>query len=58
METGERILHNPTQGLEEYPMSTFLNDFNINDPYYLVPLLMLLMIVVWIVALFSDRPPG
>ena len=39
-------------------MSAFLNDFNINDPYYLVPALMLLMIVLWIVALFSDRPPG
>jgi membrane protein insertase Oxa1/YidC/SpoIIIJ len=57
VETGERAFHNPTQRLEEYLMSAFLKDFNINDPYYVVPLLMLLMIVLWIVALFADRPP-
>jgi len=35
----------------------FFRDFNLNDPYFVVPVLMVLMIVVWIVALFSDRPP-
>jgi hypothetical protein len=36
---------------------SFLRDFNINDPYFVVPVLMGLMVVIWIVALFSDRPP-
>jgi hypothetical protein len=36
---------------------SFFHDFDPNDPYFVVPVLMVLMIVVWIIALFSDRPP-
>ena len=58
METGGKTVRFRKERLEEEPVSAFFQEFNINDPYYVVPILMLLMIVVWIVALFSDRPPG
>ncbi len=36
---------------------SFLRDFNLNDPYFVVPVLIVLTIVIWMIALLSDQPP-